>query len=313
MRSSLGIGALVLCIGSAASAKPAPAPGPDADVKKAFASHVACLSGAVTDPSCKTGPFMEDAFGFAPNASGVRVKGDLERSLDCYIQAISYGEGTGGFVSKNENVRVRMSPDGTAALLTASLTAVPNTIEASEHPLRVTEVFLKDGAGAWRVAAANWADAVPDAEALKGLPQPAAVPASVAKGAEEAAALFAKAFSEPGALAAQVGADPGTVYMGSAPKDMANGASKVKKVLAGFKKFEWHADSNLRAGVAGDMAWVAGNVQATFTVKGKKVPVTYRTLLVYVKGASGWSLFAAHFSNGLAFPLPPGDLPDCPP
>lgn len=133
--------------------------------------------------------------------------------------------------------------------------------------------------------------------ALKRGVSPTGLERRVLPGAEDAVKLFESSIGDPKVLAATVSKRADVVLYGSDLKERYVGGKKVAATLA-----KWNLGFKLRDGIqagvtsAGNVAWIAANVDARSMKKPGAAATPYRVMFVYEKSDAGWQLVQAHFS-----------------
>lgn len=200
---------------------------------------------------------------------------------------------------------VAVAADGKAAWIAADVATYepcgdetcPRIPEpAAHHHLTI----VLDNQGGWKPVAWHVADtwtAREQAAAMKRGAMPTGLERRVLPGAEDAVKLFESSLGDPKVLAATVSKRADVVLYGSDLKERYVGGKKVAATLA-----KWNLGFKLRDGVqagvtgAGNVAWVAANVDARSMKKPGAAATPYRVMFVYEKAAAGWQLVQAHFS-----------------
>src|SRR5262249_13249393 len=164
---------------------------------------------------------------------------------------------------------------------------------------RMTSLLALEPAG-WRILAMHYSVEVPHEEAFRKagaheLPMPKDPGAQVAPGAEPLVEKFRQGVTDPSSSAAWISERPGVIFYGTAPGERHDG-SEVKKLLAGAKMAaRLTVPGGVRAGIAGNAGWVAGNVVVSLG----ELQIPYRTLELYVKEGDAWKLVSVHSSIGV--------------
>jgi SnoaL-like domain len=161
----------------------------------------------------------------------------------------------------------------------------PECVPDNQPSVHVTGLARRDGKS-WKWIAIH-AGTITSAKADK---QPAALPGG-SKGADEIVQRFTTTMADPKALVASVSSRKDVVLYGSGLAERAVGGRKVKAMLKRWG-FAFKPRDGVHAGIAGTVAWVAANVDAT--KGGKSSP--YRVLAIYEKTAGAWQLVQLHFS-----------------
>ena len=209
--------------------------------------------------------------------------------------------------AKLKTTKVAVSPSGKSAWIAGEIAGRIDGTKKTE-PIRVSAFLAKDDKG-WHVIATHWSMGVPDSKVEGcGMVDPYELVPSVPK---NAAPLVKQVFDalEPVDFKPGVGPiydtskfgkllsdDKNAYAIGSAPKELFAGA----RIKAVFKKWKIQPETGeagndpVRAGLGpdGEMAWIA------FGMRGPdELCVSYRTLMVLAKEASGWKVVHQHYSQ----------------
>ena len=201
---------------------------------------------------------------------------------------------------RSTRLAIGVAPDRRAAW---AADEIDYTLRSSEGEkkihFRMTSLLAFEDGG-WRILAAHYSVEVPHEEAFRKagvheLPLPKDLGTQVAPGAEPLVDKFRQGIADPGSSASWISDRPSVVFYGTAPGERHDGP-EVKRLLAGAKMAaKLTVPNGVRAGIAGNAGWVAGNVLISLG----ELQVPFRTLEFYVKEGADWKLVCAHSSIGV--------------
>ena len=201
---------------------------------------------------------------------------------------------------RSTRLAIGVAPDRRAAWAADEIEYTLRSAEGEKKVhFRMTSLLaLQDGG--WRILASHYSVEVPHEEAFAKagaheLPMPKDLGTQVMAGAEPLVDRFRQGVANPSASAPWISDRPGVIFYGTAPGERHDGA-EVKRLLAGAKMAaKLTIPDGVRAGIAGNVGWVAGNVVISLG----ELQVPFRTLEFYVKEGADWKLVSAHSSIGV--------------